>query len=44
MTDGRIVAVGPAGAVDVPAGTSVIDVRGKYVIPGLMDANLHLCA
>lgn len=42
MTDGRITAVGPAGAVDVPAGTSVIDARGKYVIPGLMDANVHL--
>ncbi len=42
MEDGRITAVGAAGAVDVPAGTSVIDARGKYVIPGLMDANLHL--
>ncbi|WP_420440519.1 amidohydrolase family protein [Candidatus Palauibacter sp.] len=42
MMDGRITAVGPASAVDVPAGTSVIDARGKYVIPGLMDANLHL--
>ncbi|MYC87901.1 MAG: amidohydrolase family protein [Gemmatimonadales bacterium] len=42
MTDGRIAAVGPAGAVDVPAGTSVIDARGRYVIPGLMDANVHL--
>ena len=42
MTDGRITAVGAAGSVDVPAGTSVIDARGKYVIPGLMDANVHL--
>ena len=42
MTDGRIMAVGAAGSVDVPAGTSVIDARGKYVIPGLMDANVHL--
>ncbi|WP_425155504.1 amidohydrolase family protein [Candidatus Palauibacter sp.] len=42
MEDGRIIAVGAAGAVDVPAGTEIIDVRGKYVIPGLMDANLHL--
>ena len=39
---GRIAAVGAAGDVDVPAGTSVIDARGKYVIPGLMDANVHL--
>ncbi|WP_419859687.1 amidohydrolase family protein [Candidatus Palauibacter sp.] len=42
IADGRIAAVGPAEAVDVPAGTSVIDARGKYVIPGLMDANVHL--
>ena len=42
MEDGRITAVGAAGAVDVPAGTEIIDARGKYVIPGLMDANLHL--
>ncbi len=42
MVDGRIAAVGPAGAVDVPAGMPVIDAGGKYVIPGLMDANLHL--
>ena len=42
MTDGRITAVGTAGAVDVPAGTFVIDARDKYVIPGLMDANVHL--
>ena len=42
MEDGRITAVGAAGAVDVPAGTEIIDARGKYIIPGLMDANLHL--
>ena len=42
MENGRITAVGAADAVDVPAGTEIIDARGKYVIPGLMDANLHL--
>lgn len=40
--DGRIVAVGAAGDVAVPADATVVDARGKYVIPGLMDANLHL--
>lgn len=39
---GRIAAVGAATDVDVPAGTPAIDVRGKFVIPGLMDANVHL--
>ena len=33
MTDGRITAVGAAGAVDVPAGTSVIDARGQVRHP-----------
>ena len=42
MEDGRITAVGAADAVDVPAGTELIDARGKYVVPGLMDGNLHL--
>ncbi len=39
---GRIRAVGPAATTAVPAGATRIDARGKYVIPGLMDANLHL--
>jgi len=42
ITNGRISAVGKAGTVQVPASTRTVDARGKYVIPGLMDANLHL--
>src|SRR5262245_39246902 len=42
ITDGRIAAVGSAVTVTVPASATRIDARGKYVIPGLMDANLHL--
>lgn len=42
VRDGRIVAVGAAEDVPVPAGAAVLDARGKYVIPGLIDANLHL--
>ena len=42
ITNGRISAFGKAGTVQVPASTRTIDARGKYVIPGLMDANLHL--
>lgn len=42
IRDGRIASLGPAGEVAVPSGASRIDARGKYVIPGLMDANLHL--
>lgn len=42
ITNGRVAAVGAARDVQVPASTRTIDARGKYVIPGLMDANLHL--
>jgi len=42
IKDGRISAVGPAGQVTIPPSTTRVDARGKYVIPGLMDANLHL--
>lgn len=42
ITDGRITAVGASGEVTIPESARRIDARGKYVIPGLMDANLHL--
>ncbi len=38
----RIAAVGPVAEVAIPAGATRIDARGKHLIPGLMDANLHL--
>ena len=38
----RIAAIGANGKVDVPEGAQVIDAKGKFVIPGLMDANVHL--
>ena len=40
----RIVAVGPragAGAPVVPAGAKIVDVTGKTLIPGLVDAHWH---
>jgi imidazolonepropionase-like amidohydrolase len=43
VKEGRFTAVGPAGGKDeYPAGTNVIDGRGKFVIPGLIDAHVHL--
>jgi imidazolonepropionase-like amidohydrolase/cyclophilin family peptidyl-prolyl cis-trans isomerase len=39
---GRIVATGRRGDVAVPAGAREIDATGKFIIPGLMDANVHL--
>ena len=42
MQNGRITAVGSAKDVAIPSGATRIDARGKYLIPGLMDSNLHL--
>ncbi len=41
VSGNRIVAVGPAGAVAIPYGATIIDGRGKYVVPGLIDAHVH---
>jgi imidazolonepropionase-like amidohydrolase len=41
MTDERITAVGPEGRTPVPKGATIIDGRGKWVIPGLIDAHVH---
>ena len=42
ITDGRITAVGAAGDVDIPGSATRVDASGKFVIPGLIDGNLHL--
>ena len=39
---GRITAVGARGTVKAPPGTTVIDLRGKTVMPALVDAHSHL--
>ena len=38
----RIAALGAAAAVAVPAGARIIDGRGLWLIPGLIDAHVHL--
>jgi imidazolonepropionase-like amidohydrolase len=42
VTDGRIRAVGPAADVTLPANTRVIDVSGKTIMPGLINAHGHV--
>ncbi|MDQ3143251.1 MAG: amidohydrolase family protein, partial [Pseudomonadota bacterium] len=37
----RIVAVGPRASVTVPAGTPTVDVSGKTIVPGYIDAHAH---
>lgn len=38
----RIVEVGPANRVDIPRGATVIDVSGKTIVPGFIDAHAHM--
>src|SRR4051812_738082 len=42
VSDGRIASAGKRSAVTIPADAKTIDAAGKFVIPGLMDANVHL--
>ncbi len=44
VTDNRIAAVGPRGKVAAAAGIRRIDLRGKTVIPGLVDVHAHMWA
>jgi imidazolonepropionase-like amidohydrolase len=37
----RIAAVGNHDEVPIPPGAQVIDARGKWIIPGLIDAHIH---
>jgi len=38
----RIVQVGPADSISLPAGTQTIAMNGKWLIPGLMNMHVHL--
>jgi imidazolonepropionase-like amidohydrolase/Tol biopolymer transport system component len=37
----RIVAVGPLASMSIPAGTPTVDLAGKTVVPGFIDAHAH---
>src|SRR3979409_2504250 len=39
---GKIVAVGPAASVTIPAGAQRVALTGKTVIPGLVNAHGHV--
>jgi Tol biopolymer transport system component len=42
VRDNRIVAYGPAGSVQVPAGAREFDFSGKTILPGFVDTHAHM--
>jgi hypothetical protein len=42
IRDGRIVAIGPDPEISIPPGAVIRDESGRFVIPGLWDAHVHL--
>ncbi len=44
VTGNRIAAIGARGSVGAPAGTRTIDVAGKTIMPGFVDAHAHMWA
>jgi len=42
ITNGRIRTVGPRSSVTIPAGAEVIDVTGKTIMPGIVNAHAHV--
>ncbi|HXF06380.1 MAG TPA: amidohydrolase family protein [Blastocatellia bacterium] len=42
ISGSRIKAIGRSDRIKIPPGATVIDVRGKFVLPGLIDAHNHL--
>jgi imidazolonepropionase-like amidohydrolase len=42
IVNGRIAAFGPRNRVTIPPGARQIDVGGRFITPGFIDANVHL--
>jgi hypothetical protein len=38
----RIIAIGPRASTPVPGGATVVDARGKYLMPGLAEMHAHV--
>ena len=41
VRDNRITAVGASGTVAIPSGAKVIDLAGKFIVPGFIDTHAH---
>jgi imidazolonepropionase-like amidohydrolase len=44
IESGHIRELGPAASTSIPAGSTVVDVTGKYVVPGIINAHGHVGA
>src|SRR5688500_17633389 len=42
VREGRISAIGPSASVRTPAGATIIDGTGKFLIPGLFEMHAHM--
>ena len=42
IQDDRVIAAGPAATTAIPAGADTIDLRDRFVMPGLIDCHSHL--
>jgi imidazolonepropionase-like amidohydrolase len=42
IRDGHIAEVFPSGTRPLPAGAAVTDLRGRYLMPGMIDTHVHL--
>jgi imidazolonepropionase-like amidohydrolase len=42
VRDGRIAEIGPSATVAVPEGARVVEGRGRYLLPGLIDMHVHI--
>lgn len=43
LRDGKIAAVGGSGT-DIPSGADIIEAKGRFVTPGIIDAHSHIAA
>lgn len=44
VTNNKITAIGTASSVTIPKGAKVYDVKGKTIMPGIVDAHAHVSA
>lgn len=42
LIDGRVTEVGPAARIKAPKGATREDLRGKFLMPGIIDSHVHL--